>query len=202
MQKRYNVILILQNAGFTPCLWADDALFYYGAPMVGFELHVLLPDADVNRASALLAQTAGYRQDPPRESEMGIFSSRRFFLQYWSSRYMTPDSEISGVQLLPAEEFAKFHISPETTMNRGERLFPRLENYVESLVYQYLCPAEMREELMFRLVVQTHLWYLVEHAPEPSSVLPLLSSKARRLWRDMLNREFRIGLEGIEYYIS
>jgi hypothetical protein len=200
MQTRHNAIRLLQNAGFTPCLWSEDALAQYNVPTVGFELYVLLPDTDVERASSLLARTPGYRQDPPRNSEMGKYSFRRYFLRYWSHRYMGPDSETTGVQLLPAEEFAHFHISPESTVKRGDLLFPRLADYVESLVHQYLRPVSTTEEVMYQTNVKLHLLYLAEYATEPRSVLPLLSPKAHRLWEHMSNNEFIGGVEGIEYY--
>jgi hypothetical protein len=71
MQKRYNVIRILENAGFTPCLWSEDALSYYNVPTVGFELYILLPDSDIERTSSLLAinllpeRVNGEIQSPP-----------------------------------------------------------------------------------------------------------------------------------------
>jgi hypothetical protein len=198
MQKRYNVIRILQNAGFTPCLWFEDVLSYYNVPSVGFELYVLLPDSDVERASSLLATSPGYHQPPPRDSEMGKYSSRRYFLQYWTHRYMGPDSDVTGVQLLPAEEFAHFHISPETTVKSEELLFPRLGGYIESLVYQYLRPAQTMAESTYQFNVKIHLRYLADYAREPQSILPLLSPRAHRLWGNILKKGIVNGEEGIE----
>jgi hypothetical protein len=63
---------------------------------------------------------------------------------------MGPDSDVTGVQLLPpADEFAHFHISPETTVKSGELLFPRLSAYIESPVYRYFCPAQTTAEITY-----------------------------------------------------
>jgi hypothetical protein len=202
MQHRYNVIRILQDAGFTPCLWSEDALSYYNVPTVGFELYLLLPDSDIERASSLLATLPDYHQPPPRDNEMGKYSPRRYFLQYWTHRYMGPDSKTTGVQLLPAEEFAHFHISPETTVKRGNLLFPQARAYIESLVYQYLRPTQTKADLTYRFNVKIHLHHLSDYIPEPRSILPQLSPRAHEVWGNILSNGIVHGEDGIRYYRS
>jgi hypothetical protein len=79
-------------------------------------------------------------------------------------------------------------------------LYPRLADFVEALVYQYLRPAQTLPELAYRTHVCMHIAYLADYMSDPEKVLPHLSPEARRLWGDTLNGEMILGEAGIELY--
>lgn len=132
MSSRYQVVELLRSHGVTSCLWAEDALAYYSVPTVLFELYLLIPDVDLDKAVSILSSASEYKQLPPNNHEMATNLPRQFFLQYWSSRYTNPrgrDDRI-GIQLLPAVEFADFTITPLTTVEDDLLLYPTLAAFI------------------------------------------------------------------------
>jgi hypothetical protein len=202
MRFRYQVVELLRSHGVDPCLWAEDALSFYGVPTVLFELYLLIPDADLAKAVSILSSAPEYKQVPPNNLEMATNAPRQYFLQYWSSRFTKPpggDDRV-GVQLLPAMEFADFSITSFTTVKRGEFVYPTLPAFIESLVYQYLRFADTLPTLAYRAHVCMYLSYLAEYTPEGHAALGVLSPRSRRLWEDMLNDEIMFVKKGIDYY--
>jgi hypothetical protein len=202
LRHRYEVVELLRSHGVGSCLWAEDVLAFYKVPTVVFEFYLLIPDADLAKAVSILSSTPGYRQPPPNETEMATNIPRRYFLQYWSSRFTNPHGRDDrfGIQLLPAIEFANFTIGPGTTVEHHVRLYPKLADFIESLVYQFLRPTGERPGLAYRAHVCIYLGYLATHTPEGRTVLSVLSPKARRLWGDFLNDEVINGEKGFKYY--
>jgi len=105
-----------------------------------------------------------------------------------------------GLQLLPCEEFAHFMISEKTTIRKGRFLYPKLPDFLEALIYQYIRPAQMAEESEYRCHICVHLFYLGEYSPIKHSILPDLSPRARQAWSDILNDEFVFGDAAVEHY--
>jgi hypothetical protein len=202
MSSRYQVVQLLHDHAISSCLWSEDVLAFYGVPTVLFELYLLIADSDFDKAVSILSESPGYRHVPPDEEEMATNRPRRYFLQYWVSRYTNPggDDDKIGLQLLPAKQFAQFEISPDTTVQQGILLYPKLAKFIEALVYQYLRPAKTRAACAYATHVRMYIVYLAAYAPERDSVLQLLSPKACQLWGDLLKGKMILGEEGIEHY--
>jgi hypothetical protein len=202
LSARLAVVHLLEKSGIMTCLWAEDALAFYSAPLVLFELYLLVPDDDLEKASAVVRSQPGYEHVPPDDFEMTLNLHREYFLRYWDHRYL-PSGSDTGVQLLPSREFAHFDISPETTVTRADGLrFPKLGNFIESLVYQFFRLAPTNTELAFRSFVQLHIAYLGSFAPDRQLVLGSLSPIARRLWSDILIGIFDLGESGRSRYLG
>ena len=203
MTSRYEVAQLLHDHEVTSCLWSEDVLWFYGVPTVGFELYLLIPDDDLEKAACIISASPGYRHVPPDEAEMANNTPRRYFLQYWSYRFVGPPcagDDITGIQLLPAKQFAQFEISPDTTVQHGTLLYPKLADFIEALVNQYLRPAQTLPELAYRAHVCMHIGYLADYVSDLEKVLQHLSPKAGRLWGDILKGEMMLGESGIELY--
>jgi hypothetical protein len=196
-RRRYEVLKVLQDGGFDPCLWSEDALAYYGVPTVVFELYILLPDSSLESAKSLLEGTPDYVLFPSAPGTQ--LTGLPYFLPYDSYRFKEPESEI-GIQLLPSEEFAQFTISEKTTVREEQLLFPRLSDFIDALVYQYLRPAQTDAEFEYRAHLGVHLFYLGDYAPAREDILSMLSPRAHKVWRDILRSEFVFGDAGVEYY--
>jgi len=113
---------------------------------------------------------------------------------------MAPWSDVTGLQLLPAQEYAHFTISEETTVTHGIPVYPKLPNFIEALAEQYLERTTNRGEVDHSSHVELHLFYLSGYAEERYSVLEDLSPKVRRLWKDILEEKLIFGEEGREIY--
>jgi hypothetical protein len=200
MHPRLEVVQILHEAGITSCLWSEDALAFYNVPTVVFELYLLVPDGDLEKASSTIACSPGYKHVPPDDDEMRLNLPRQHFLQYWSHRFIAPWYDGTGVQLLPAERFAQFNICPETTVRMGSLVYPKMTEFIESLVCQYLRSAKTRPEIAYRSHLAMHICYLGDYAPDRHEVLQYLSPKARRLWKDVLDGTVCFGEAGFEHY--
>jgi len=200
MTSRYDPLVILNRHGISACLWGEDALAFYEVPTVLFETYVLVPDEDLDRATAILRSSEGYHQPPPDKKEMRIVIFRQVFLKYWSHRFMGPWSQTTGLQLLPAEEFAYFAINKHTTIAEGPCLYPRLAGFIEALVKKFIQATDVRSEISYCLHTRLHLAYLCGSAPERHSVLNDLSPKARRVWKDLLDEKLMIGEEERRIY--
>ena len=200
MNSRYEPLLILNRHGISACLWGEDALAFYAVPTVLFETYVLVPDEDLDRATEILRSSQGYDQPPPDEKEMRTVRFRQVFLKYWSHRFMGSWSQMTGLQLLPAQEFAYFTINKHTTIAKGPRLYPKLEDFIESLVKKFVEATDVRSELAYCLHNRLYLAYLCGSAPERHSVLNNLSPKARRVWKDLLDEQLILGEEGRRIY--
>jgi hypothetical protein len=142
----------------------------------------------------------GYVQFPPPAPGTIIHGLQSYFQQYSSFRFREPGSAEMGLQLLPSEEFAHFTISEKTTIRIGTRLYPKLPDFLEALIYQYTRPAQTEEEREYRCHICVHLFYLGEYSPIKHSILPDLSSRARQAWSDILNDEFVFGDAAVEHY--
>ena len=113
---------------------------------------------------------------------------------------MGPLSDITGIQLLPAQEFAHFTISKETTIRQGPRLYPKLADFIEALVEKYLETTNTLPEIAYMGYIRAYLFYLGESAVDKYSVLDHLSPKARLLWTHVLEDKMVFGEEGLEMY--
>ena len=198
MNLRLETIAILQKHNIPICIWGEDALRFYGVPTVVFELYILVPDSCLIEASTILSTSPSYRQEQPDEKSMEVHPFRQCFLKYWSHRFLGSWSEVTGVQLLPAQEFAHFVISPETTV---EGMYPKLSALIEALVEKYLEPVEELGEVAYRTHTFMYLLYLGEHASKDrDSVSDDLSPRAHRLWKDILEDKVLLGEEGLDMY--
>ena len=200
MDSRDGPVEILRRHDIAACLWSEDALSFYGVPTVVFELYLLVPDEDLDKASTILSSSPGYQHIPPNDREMQIHTFRQVFLKYLSHRFMGPWSDITGVQLLPAQEFAHFTISNDTTIRQGPCLYPKLADFIEALVAKYLEMTNTRAEVAYMAFVRIYLFYLGEYAVEKYSVLDYLSPKAHLLWTHVLQGKMMFGEEGLEMY--
>jgi len=200
MDSRDGPVEILRRHDIAACLWSEDALSFYGVPTVVFELYLLIPDEDLDKASTILSSSPGYQRIPPNDREMEIHTFRQVFLKYWSHRFMGPWSDITGVQLLPAQEFAHFTISKTTTIRHGPCLYPKLADFIEALVEKYLETTNTLSEVAFMAYVRVHLFYLAGSAVDKYVVLDNLSPKARLLWTHVLEDKMMSGKEGLEMY--
>ena len=79
---RYEPLAILHRHAISACLWGEDALFFYKVPTVVFETYVLVPDQDIDRASAILGVCDGYQQPPPDEKQMRLVPFLQVFRNY------------------------------------------------------------------------------------------------------------------------
>src|SRR5436190_15406400 len=166
---RLEPIEILCRNDIKTCLWGEDALGFYQVPTVVFELYLLVPDEELQRASIILSSSPGYRQVPPDTEEMQVSRFRQVFLKYWSHRFLGSWSDVTGVQLLPAQEFAHFTISGETSISRDICVYPKLSCFIEALVEKYLERATKRSEVAHLAHIGMHLLYLGDCAVERSS---------------------------------
>lgn len=173
---------------------------FYQVPTVVFELYLLVADKDLQRASTILFFSPAYRRVPLNTKEIEVAPFRQVFLKYSSHRFLGPWSDVTGVQLLPAQEYAHFTISEETTIVRDFRLYPKLSSFIEALAEKYLEKATNRGEVAHLANVGMHLIYLGSCAAERYSVLESLSPKARLLWRDVVDEKLILGEEGREIY--
>jgi hypothetical protein len=198
MNPRLETIGILQKHNIPICIWGEDALRFYGVPTVVFELYVLVLDSSLIEASTILSKSPFYRHVPFDEKSMEIHPFRQVFLKYWSHRFLGSWSDITGVQLLPAQEFCHFVISPETTI---EGMYPKLSAFIEALAEKYLELVEGRGEVAYRTHTLMYLFYLGEYAlKERDSILDDLSPRAHRLWKDILEDKVVLGEEGLDMY--
>jgi hypothetical protein len=200
INPRLESIYILRQNHIKPCLWAEDALGFYQVPTVVFELYLLVPDEELQTASTILSSSPGYRQVPPDAEEMQVSRSRQVFLKYWSHRFMGSWSDVTGVQLLPAQEFAHFTISGNTTVMRDFCIFPKLSSFIEALVEKYLESATNRGEVAYLAYIGMHLLYLGAFAVERYSVVDDLSPRASLLWKDVVEEKFIFGEKGRDIY--
>ena len=122
---------------------------------------------------------------------------RQVFLKYWSHRFLGSWSDITGVQLIPAQEFTHFTISRETTILQHLCVYPKLSSFIEALVEKYLEKTTNRGEVAH---VGMHLLYLGDCTVDRYSVLDSLSPKARVLWRDVVEEKLLFGEKGRELY--
>lgn len=113
---------------------------------------------------------------------------------------MGPWSDVTGVQLLPAQEFAHFTISKETTIRQGPCLYPKLADFIEALVAKYLETTNTLPEVAYMAYIRVFLFYISESAEEKYSVLDHLSPKAHLLWTHILEDKMVFGDEGLEIY--
>jgi len=200
IHPRFEPIDILRRNNIKSCLWAEDALGFYHVPTVVFELYLLVPDQDLQTASIILSLSSGYHKVPLPREEVELTPFREVFLKYSSQRFIGPWSDVTGLQLLPAQEYAHFTISEETTIAFGSRVYPKLSSFIEALVDQYLERTTNRGEVDHSAHVGMHLSYLGGHAVERYSALEDLSPKARRLWKDILEEKLILGEEGRQIY--
>jgi len=195
VNPRFQPIDILRE-NIKSCLWAEDALAFYQVPTVVFELYLLVPDEDHQRASScILFFSPDYGPVPLSREQISLLSFREVFLKYSWHRFMGPWSKTTKLQLLPAREYAHFTISGETTVVYGIRVYPKLSCFIEALVEQHLETASSRRELHRLFRVMMYLAHLGDYSVERNSVLQNLDPKARRLWKDILERTFILGEE-------
>jgi hypothetical protein len=197
---RFEPIDILRRNNIKSCLWAEDALGLYQVPTVVFELYLLVPDQHLQTASDIIFSRPDYRRVPISQNEVDLAPFRDVFRKYSSHRFMAPWSDVTGLQLLPAQEYAHFTISEETTVTHGIPVYPKLPNFIEALAEQYLERTTNRGEVDHSSHVELHLFYLSGYAEERYSVLEDLSPKVRRLWKDILEEKLIFGEEGREIY--
>lgn len=200
IHPRLEPIETLHRNHIKTCLWGEDALSFYQVPTVVFELYLLVRDEDLQRASAILSSSPGYRQVPLDTEEMQVSRFRQVFLKYWSNRFLGSWSDVTGVQLLPAQEFAHFTMSEETTVARDLCVYPKLSSFIEALVEKYLERATDRGEVAYLAHVAMHLLYLGDCAAERYSVVDSLSPKTRLLWKDVVEEKLIFGEKGREIY--
>ena len=172
---------------------------FYQVPTVVFELYLLVPDEELQRASVILS-SPGYRQVPPDTEEMQVSCFREVFLKYWSHRFLGSWSDVTGVQLLPAQEFAHFTISGEITILRPLCVYRKLSGFIEAFVEKYLEKTTNRGEVAYLAHLGMHLLYLGNCAVERYSVLESLSPRARVLWKDVVEEKLLFGEKGRETY--
>lgn len=195
--QRLEAAKILHDHNIRTCFWAEDAVAFYGVPTVVFELYLLVPDEELQKASAILSTSPGFHHVPPNEQTLRC---RHNFIKYWSYRYIGQWSNSMGVQLLPAQEFAAFTINEKTTITRGSYLYPKLPDFIEALVHKYLEPCKTVDERGYLTFIRLYLLYLSSYAVDRYSVLDKLSPKARLLWSDILEEKLVLGEEGLEMY--
>lgn len=200
IHPRLEPIEILRRNHIKNCLWGEDVLGFYQVATVVFELYLLVPDEDLQKSSAILFSSPGYRQIPPDTEEMQVSRFRQVFLKYWSHRFLGSWSDVTGVQLLPAQEFAHFTISEETTIGRDICVYPKLSCFIEALVEKYLEKATNRAEIAHLAHIGMHLLYLGDCAVERYSVMDTLSPKASLLWKDVVEEKFIFGEKGRDIY--
>lgn len=200
IHPRFEPIDILRRNNIKSCPWAEDALGFYQVPTVAFELYLLVPDRDLHAASVILSFSSGYHKVPLPRGEIELAPFRKVFLKYSSRRFMGLWSDVTGLQLLPAQEYAHFTISKETTVVFGSRVYPKLSSFIEALVEQNLKRTPNRGEFDHSAHVGMHLSYLGGYAVERYSELEALSPKARRLWKDILEEKLILREEGRNIY--
>jgi hypothetical protein len=183
---RYRAVPTLQERGITPCLWAEDVLLFYGVHEFCQDLCLLIPDQDLETAANLVSSIPGWRQSPLDEDFLAENPHWRYLSNYWSFRFCEPNDKWNDVQLFPAKEFAEMDISEETTVRNQGLVYPKLESYIESLIFQYLRPATSPMEPSLLRFVANHLEFLSEDIPDPEEVSTHLSPKAQKLWMDIL----------------
>ena len=66
LEFRVEAPKVIRAQGISCVVWAEDALAYYGVPIVPFELFVLVANVD---AAARCLKNVGYATEAPRESE-------------------------------------------------------------------------------------------------------------------------------------
>ena len=196
MASRYEPLAILHGHGISVCLWGEDALVYYKVPTVVFETYVFVADQDLNRASEILRACDGYEQSPPDEKEMRTIAFRQIFRKYWAHRFMGPWSNMTGLQLLPTQEFAYFTINEHTIIAKGPCLYPKLGAFIEALVKKFVEPTEVQGELAYCGHTRIYLAYLSDSATERYAVLDTLSPRAHRVWKDRLDQKLAVGEDG------
>lgn len=168
LQKRYDECRfraprILRTHGIPCVVWAEDALAYYGVPILSFELFVMVADVD---AAAQCLKNAGYVREDPRDWEPLPE------LMEASSRLLQPPASGGGggldtaqrtiVVLLPAGRWKcilpSVPTSPETAVS-DPFPFPALPALVDSIIDVWLdAPPSL-----FAGHINCHLAYVYDY---------------------------------------
>jgi hypothetical protein len=200
MRPRYEPLEILHRHSISACLWGEDALAFYKVPTVLFETYILVPDEDLDKASAIFLSLPGYYHPPLDDELLNTVVFTQVFLKYWSHRFMGPWSKSTAMQLLPAQEFAYFTINDRTTIAKDSRLYPKLADFIEALVTKFVEPTDVESEVAYCCHARLYLYYLSDSAPERDLISNSLSPRAQRVWKDIMEGKLIIGEEGRKFY--
>lgn len=142
---RYEPCRLLRKAGIDCVVWFEDAIFFYGVPTIGFDLHLLV--SDVDEAAQVLIRSEWTEYDKGK--------ARRHFLDehpHIRRRRLDPPGGVdtgeaktwppppptgkppgpSTVVLLPAQEWG--YPPVKLGEHATEEFFPRLPALVDALI--------------------------------------------------------------------
>ena len=162
IESRFRALRILRTYGIPCVVWAEDALAYYGVPIVSFELFVIVADVD---AATQCLKNAGYVREDPR-----VWEPLPELMEASSRLLQPPASGSSGldnaqrtiVVLLPAGRWKytlpSVPISPEIAVS-DPFPFPALPALVDSIIDAWLdAPASL-----FASHINCHLAYVYDY---------------------------------------
>ena len=162
VESRFRALRILRTHGIPCVVWAEDALAYYGVPILSFELFVIVADVD---AAAPCLKNAGYVREDPR-----VWEPLPELMEA-SSRLLQPPASGGGgldtaqrtiVVLLPAGRWKcilpSAPMSPEIAVS-DPFPFPALPALVDSIIDAWLdAPTSL-----FAGHINCHLAYVYDY---------------------------------------